>query len=255
MGLFDIFKKSSSPPKSKILSHEEKINYAYTSYKKAMVDVVFPNGCAQVENIILSLSKICDINLNELGCTEYSWLLSVYSDTFIHLATTGLFDDTFLLELQTRHNRYIKDETVAKDVFEFCVSRMNSYHFPGEDAEIFEVNGEKQSELSGVVKTIKIKLDIPPSYLELYLETAFKKKAHMYDIPGFRKGRAPRSLIEKTYGDSIFWNDAMEIAIISEGKRKLNLLGIDSNEYPSVSLINADRDNGIIADVEYNSLI
>lgn len=255
MGLFDIFKKSSSPPKAKISSHEEKTNYAYTNYKKTMVDVVFSNGCAQVENIILSLSKICDIDLNELGCTEYSWLLSVYSDTFIHLATTILSDDTFLLELQKRHNRYIKDEIVAKGVFDFCSSCMANYHFPGEAAEIIEVNGEKKNELSGVVKTIKIRLDIPPSYLELYLETAFKKKAHMYDIPGFRKGRAPRSLIEKTYGDSIFWNDAMEIAIIREGKRKLNSLGIDSNEYPSMRLINADRDNGIIADVEYINII
>lgn len=255
MGLFDIFKKTSSPSKVKVLSHEEKLNYAYTSYKKAMVDVVFPGGCEQVDNIILSLTKICDITLNDLGCMDYSWILSIYSDTFIHLATTDVSNDTFLLELQTRHSRYIKDEIAANDVFEFCKSCMINYHFPGENAKIIEVNGEKQSDPSGIVKTIKIRLDISPSYLELYLETAFKKKAHMYNIPGFRKGRAPRSLIEKTYGDSIFWNDAMEIAIISEGKRKLNLLGIDSNEYPSVSLINADRINGITADVEYINLI
>ena len=70
-------------------------------------------------------------------------MLSVYSDTFIHLATTILSDDTFLLELQKRHNRYIKDEIVAKGVFDFCSSCMANYHFPGEAAEIIEVNGEK----------------------------------------------------------------------------------------------------------------
>ena len=221
MGLFDIFKKKSTPAEVKILSHEEKINYAYTNYKKATVDIVLPGGYEQVENIILSLAKICDINLNELGCTDYSSILSIYSNAFIYLATTDVFNDAFLLEIQTRHSRYIKDEIIANNVLEFCKSYMINYHFPGASAKIIEVNGEKQSELSGVVKTIKIRLDIPSNYLELYLETAFKKKAHMYDIPGFRKGRAPRSIIEKMYGDSIFWNDAMEMAIISEGKRKL----------------------------------
>ena len=255
MGLFDIFKKKSTPAEVKILSHEEKINYAYTNYKKATVDIVLPGGYEQVENIILSLAKICDINLNELGCTDYSSILSIYSSTFIYLATTDVFNDAFLLEMQTRHSRYIKDEIVANNVLEFCKSHITNYHFPGDNAKIIEINGDKQCELSNTVKTIKIRLDIPPSYLEFYLETAFKKKAHMYNVPGFRKGRAPRSLIEKMYGDSIFWNDAMEIAIINEGKRKLKLLGLNSNEYPSVSLSNADRVNGITADVEYISLI
>ncbi len=255
MGLFDIFKKKSTPSKVKFVSHEEKIKYAYTSYKKATVDIVFPNGCEQVENIILSIAKICDINLNEVGCTDYSWILSIYSDTFIYLATTDIYNDAFLIELQTRHSRYIKDQIVANNILEFCKPHMTNYHFPGESAKIVEINGEKQCELFDDIRTIKIRLDIPPSYLEFYLEAAFKKKAHMYDVPGFRKGRAPRTIIEKMYGDSIFWNDAMEMAIINEGKRKLKLLGLDSNEYPSVSLSNADRVNGITADVEYISLI
>ena len=98
MSLFDIFKKKSTPAEVKILSHEEKINYAYTNYKKATVDIVLPGGYEQVENIILSLAKICDINLNDLSCTDYSSILSIYSSTFIYLATTDVFNDAFYLK-------------------------------------------------------------------------------------------------------------------------------------------------------------
>ena len=38
---------------------------------------------------------------------------------------------------------------------------------------------------------------------------AYLKNVKRFNIPGFRKGKAPRKLIEKHYGEGIFYEDAI----------------------------------------------
>ena len=42
------------------------------------------------------------------------------------------------------------------------------------------------------------------------LTSAYEKNKGKYNIPGFRKGHAPRNIIEKTYGAGAFFNDAID---------------------------------------------
>ena len=41
------------------------------------------------------------------------------------------------------------------------------------------------------------------------VERVYKKKAKSLNVPGFRKGKAPKSIIEKMYGSWIFYEDAI----------------------------------------------
>lgn len=97
----------------------------------------------------------------------------------------------------------------------------------------------------------KIDLNVPAIVLEQYIEEAYQAVVNSYRVPGFRQGKAPRAVVEKIYGDDLFWNDAIDRCIASEGSKKLNSMGLLSNEAPVVNLISADRINGITAELEY----
>ena len=42
------------------------------------------------------------------------------------------------------------------------------------------------------------------------INQAYKKEVKKINVPGFRKGKAPRQMIEKMYGENVFYEDAME---------------------------------------------
>ena len=66
------------------------------------------------------------------------------------------------------------------------------------------------------------------------LASAYEKNKGKFNIPGFRKGHAPRNIIEKTYGQGAFYNDAIDSAYYSAYTTilkimlKLNLLKLQS---------------------------
>lgn len=54
----------------------------------------------------------------------------------------------------------------------------------------------------------KLTIEVPASDLEKALQSAYKKQKNKISLPGFRKGKVPRQMIEKMYGAEIFFDDA-----------------------------------------------
>ncbi len=68
--------------------------------------------------------------------------------------------------------------------------------------------------LKNVVKTenvnrIELEIEVDAATFEKAVEAAYRKSVKNIAIPGFRKGKAPRALIEKMYGAETFYEDAM----------------------------------------------
>ena len=58
----------------------------------------------------------------------------------------------------------------------------------------------------------KITITVDADTFEKSMEKAFRKTMKRYNIPGFRKGHAPRALVERYYGPGVLYEDAFEIA-------------------------------------------
>ncbi len=57
---------------------------------------------------------------------------------------------------------------------------------------------------------IKISFQIPAQAVDEAMHKAFLKNRGRINVPGFRKGKAPRKLIETMYGEGVFYDDAFE---------------------------------------------
>lgn len=59
-------------------------------------------------------------------------------------------------------------------------------------------------------KRIEVKLNVSKEEWDEALERAYENNKGKYSVQGFRKGHTPRKVIEKTYGDTIFYDDAID---------------------------------------------
>ena len=62
-------------------------------------------------------------------------------------------------------------------------------------------------------KKVKFTAEIDAETFEKALEEAYQKNKHKFAVEGFRKGKAPRKVIEKNYGQGVFFEDAIDIIL------------------------------------------
>ena len=59
----------------------------------------------------------------------------------------------------------------------------------------------------------KLTCEVPAEKVEAALQNAYLKNRKQISVPGFRKGKVPRQMIEKMYGPAIFYDDAVNAMI------------------------------------------
>ena len=79
---------------------------------------------------------------------------------------------------------------------------------------------------------IKLTIEVEASELEKAIDKAYQKQKNQINIPGFRKGKAPRKMIEKMYGAGVFYEDAAN-ALIPEAYSKA------LDEYEGTEIVSA----------------
>ena len=98
----------------------------------------------------------------------------------------------------------------------------------------------------------QLKVKIGKEEWENAVERAYEMTKGKYNIQGFRKGKAPRRVIEQTYGDTVFFDDAFEDVISKEYSAFLaKNKDVKPAEMPHVKMDSFTADKGIEATLTF----
>ena len=78
----------------------------------------------------------------------------------------------------------------------------------------------------------------------------FKKEGKKYPVQGFRKGKAPKALIEKMYGADVFTYDAINELFPEAFEAAVKEAGVEPVGRPEVTVDSADETNGVTLTVK-----
>ncbi|MBQ9940306.1 MAG: trigger factor [Clostridia bacterium] len=84
--------------------------------------------------------------------------------------------------------------------------------------------------------TVELEFVIAKETFEAEVLKVYKKNAPKINIPGFRKGKAPKSIIEKMYGKGVFYEEALNNLIPAEYEAAVKESGIEPVAQPEISV-------------------
>ena len=92
----------------------------------------------------------------------------------------------------------------------------------------------------------KLTIEVSAERFDEALKEAYKKNVGKINVPGFRKGKAPMSVIEKMYGTEIFYEDAANILIPDAYEEELKDAEVEPVARPSVAVVQLEKGKSFI---------
>ncbi len=96
----------------------------------------------------------------------------------------------------------------------------------------------------------KLTIEVPAEKLEAAIETAYQKNKNKISVPGFRKGKVPRKMIEQMYGAAIFYEDAANELIPEAYEKALEECTEEIVSAPTVDVIQIEAGKPFIFTAE-----
>lgn len=84
---------------------------------------------------------------------------------------------------------------------------------------------------------VKVTVEVDSATFEKGMQAAYNKQKGKISIPGFRKGKAPRKMIEKMYGVGVFYEDAANECIPEAYDKAVEELELEVVSRPSVDVV------------------
>ena len=90
--------------------------------------------------------------------------------------------------------------------------------------------------------TVELVIEVSAAEFDAAINKVYNKQKKNIMIPGFRKGKAPRKMVEKMYGESVFFEDAVEEAYPAAYDAALKEAGIVPVAYPKLEIVEVSKD-------------
>ncbi len=90
--------------------------------------------------------------------------------------------------------------------------------------------------------TFELVIEVGAPEFQAAIDKVYNRQKNRINIPGFRKGKAPRKMVEKMYGAEIFFDDAISLAYPDAYEAALKETGIKPVAYPQLEVLEATAD-------------
>lgn len=90
--------------------------------------------------------------------------------------------------------------------------------------------------------TVELTIQIEAEEFEAAVQQAYLKKRSSINVPGFRKGKSPRKIIEGMYGTGVFYEDAINAVYPGAYEQAIKEQNLDDVGYPKMEIVDVGKD-------------
>ena len=97
---------------------------------------------------------------------------------------------------------------------------------------------------------VKLRLELEAEAFEEVVQKAYLKMRNRINVPGFRKGKAPRMVIERMYGDGVFFEEAFDIVFPDMYRKAVEENHLEVVDQPSVDIETMEKGKNLVVTAE-----
>ena len=101
------------------------------------------------------------------------------------------------------------------------------------------------SQNNTATNTTAIEFSFTAEEFENAISAAYNKRKKSITVPGFRKGKAPRKVIEAQYGESVFYDDAVNSLCNQNIVAVIDKTGLDVVDVENTEVVEVSKENGV----------
>jgi len=93
---------------------------------------------------------------------------------------------------------------------------------------------------------VTLQITVSADDFQKAIQEAYLKNRKKFNIPGFRKGKAPRKIIEMQYGEGIFYEDAINIALPKEYDKAIDEHNLEPVDRPDIDIEQIEKGKDLV---------
>ena len=93
---------------------------------------------------------------------------------------------------------------------------------------------------------LKLEFQIEAAKFDEAIKTVYKKNVKYFNVPGFRKGKVPMNMVEKFYGEEIFYEDAFNEVVPEVFEKELKENNIEAVSHPNIDITQIGKGKDLI---------
>lgn len=93
---------------------------------------------------------------------------------------------------------------------------------------------------------VKLEIEVDSQVFEECMDKAFQRRKSQFNVPGFRKGKAPRAMVERYYGEQVLYEDAINFACADAYDKAIDENDIRPVDRPQIDIVQIGKGKNFI---------